>query len=81
MATWPPFAAFQAKPVDFYISDVEITVGGEVAFATAIGRCGDLSSGKKVDLAFRLTLGFRKQEGRWLIAHEHHSIPATDAGS
>ena len=36
----------------------------------------------------RLTLGLRKQHGRWVVAHEHHSFPdtsgsdyvATDAG-
>jgi ketosteroid isomerase-like protein len=27
---------------------------------------------------FRLTVGLRKTDGDWRIAHEHHSIPATD---
>ena len=79
MATWRTFFSWQAKPVEFDLHDVEITAGREVAFATAIGRCGDLSSGKKVGLEFRLTMGFRKHDGRWRIVHEHHSIPATDA--
>ena len=79
MATWPTFFAWQAKPVEFRFHDVHITAGTDVAFATAIGQCGDTSSGKKVDLAFRLTMGFRKVDGRWRIVHEHHSIPATDA--
>jgi ketosteroid isomerase-like protein len=26
----------------------------------------------------RLTMGLRKVDGRWLIAHEHHSFPMTD---
>jgi uncharacterized protein (TIGR02246 family) len=76
MATWGTFFAYQAKPVQFDFHDVAITAGTDVAFATAIGRCCDLSSGEKVDLEFRLTIGFRKLEGRWLITHEHHSIPA-----
>jgi uncharacterized protein (TIGR02246 family) len=79
MATWPPFFACQARPVEFDFHDVEITAGQDVAFATAIGHCGDMSSGKKVDLEFRLTMGFRKRDGRWQIAHEHHSLPAADA--
>jgi uncharacterized protein (TIGR02246 family) len=78
MATWDEFFAMQAKPVQFDFHDVEITAGNDVAFATAIGRCCDLSSGEKVDLEFRLTIGFRKDDGRWRIVHEHHSIPATD---
>jgi ketosteroid isomerase-like protein len=81
MATWQPFFAMQARPVEFMLRDVEITAGDEVAFATAVGRCGDLSSGTRVDLEFRLTIGFRKLGGRWIIVHEHHSIPATDAES
>jgi uncharacterized protein (TIGR02246 family) len=76
MATWQTFFAWQAKPVEFVFRDVEITAGNDVAFATAIGRCGDLSSGEKVELEFRLTLGLRKLDGRWRILHEHHSIPA-----
>jgi ketosteroid isomerase-like protein len=77
MATWQMFFAWQAKPVEFAFRDVEITAGKEVAFATAIGRCADLSSGEKLQLDFRLTMGFRKLDGRWRIMHEHHSIPAT----
>jgi ketosteroid isomerase-like protein len=26
----------------------------------------------------RLTLGLRKQDGRWLVTHEHHSFPHRD---
>ena len=71
------FFACQAKPVEFVFHDVEITAGKDVAFATAICRCADLSSGEKVQLEFRLTMGLRKLNGRWRIMHEHHSIPAT----
>jgi uncharacterized protein (TIGR02246 family) len=77
MATWETFFAWQAKPVQFDFHDIAITTGNVVAFATAIGRCCDLSSGEPVDLEFRLTMGFRKHEGQWRIVHEHHSIPAT----
>ncbi|HEX5125890.1 MAG TPA: nuclear transport factor 2 family protein [Rhodocyclaceae bacterium] len=78
MATWDTFFALQAKPVEFDFENVEIAVGGDVAFATAIGHCGDLSSGEKVRLEFRLTIGFRKRDGQWRIVHEHHSLPATE---
>ena len=77
MATWDTFFEWQAKPVQFDFHDIAITAGNDVAFATAIGRCCDLTSGEKVDLEFRLTMGFRKYDGRWRIVHEHHSIPAT----
>jgi uncharacterized protein (TIGR02246 family) len=77
MATWNLFYNGTAKPVQFDFHDIAVTAGAEVAFATAIGRCSDLSTGQKVDLEFRLTMGFRKQSGRWRIVHEHHSVPST----
>jgi ketosteroid isomerase-like protein len=47
---------------------------------TAIGHRGDLSTGKKVQFEFRLTMGFRKHAGHWRISREHHSLPAADTG-
>ena len=76
MATWEMFFKWQFKPVQFDFRDVEVTAGVDVAFATAIGTCCDLSSGQPVNLDFRLTMGFKKIDGKWRIMHEHHSIPA-----
>ncbi|MEV4116241.1 nuclear transport factor 2 family protein [Nonomuraea sp. NPDC049695] len=28
----------------------------------------------------RLTLGLRREDGRWVVAHEHHSFPYVAAG-
>jgi uncharacterized protein (TIGR02246 family) len=79
MATWQIFYPSQARPIEFYIEEVEFTASNEVAFATGIGRCSDIERNReKTDLKFRLTIGFRKQDGRWRIVHEHHSVPATD---
>jgi ketosteroid isomerase-like protein len=71
MATWQTFFASSAKPVSFDFEDVEITAGDDVAFNTE-------RNGEKTSLKFRLTMGFRKHDGRWLIIHEHHSLPATE---
>jgi ketosteroid isomerase-like protein len=49
----------------------------DVAFAVAIMRCGS-SPLEKEDLLFRLTIGLRKVDGDWRIAHEHHSVPSTE---
>jgi uncharacterized protein (TIGR02246 family) len=78
MATWDGFFEMQARPVRFDFRDIAVTAGSDVAFATAIGTCGDLSSGALVNLDFRLTMGLRKIDGKWRIMHEHHSIPATN---
>jgi ketosteroid isomerase-like protein len=34
--------------------------------------------GGKTDLKFRLTMGLRKDGDKWLIVHEHHSVPAQE---
>jgi uncharacterized protein (TIGR02246 family) len=77
MATWETFFTSAEKPVAFNLSDVKITAGNDVAFATATGRC--VSIDPKVgreELQFRLTIGLRKIDGQWCITHEHHSLPA-----
>ena len=77
MATWEPFLSWSEKPVAFDFHDVTVTAGRDVAFATAIGRCaGREPNGKREELKFRLTMGFRKIDGSWRVMHEHHSLPA-----
>jgi ketosteroid isomerase-like protein len=58
---------------------MEVTAGADVAFAFASMRCeGPGSDGEPEALDFRLTTCLSKIDGRWMIAHEHHSVPATD---
>jgi uncharacterized protein (TIGR02246 family) len=76
MATWETFFSAVEKPVTFHFTEVKITADDNVAFATAIGHCVDLSSGKRAPLDFRLTVGLQKIDSRWRIVHEHHSLPA-----
>jgi ketosteroid isomerase-like protein len=66
--TWDLFfKSSQGGPGSFDLSELEITVGDAVAFAHALVSV----AGSKA----RLTIGFRKAGGEWLIAHEHHSYP------
>ncbi|WP_413989995.1 YybH family protein [Labrys okinawensis] len=76
-ATWDLFLGWSSGPVKFEFSDIRITAGEDVAFATAHGHCyGPDDDGKPTDLDFRLTMGLRKIAGEWIIEHEHHSVPA-----
>jgi uncharacterized protein (TIGR02246 family) len=79
--TWPPFFDWQADGASFDITSLDVTVGNDVAYAFALLRCGtaqELTEHPAVRL--RLTLGLRKEQGRWVVAHEHHSFPdATSA--
>jgi ketosteroid isomerase-like protein len=77
MATWERFLSWSEKPVGFDFRDVKITAGKDVAFATAIGQCAGIDqNGKREELEFRLTIGFRKVDGQWRVMHEHHSLPS-----
>ncbi|MFE0627860.1 YybH family protein [Streptomyces sp. NPDC058864] len=72
---WPPFFAWQAMGASFEIVSLEVTVGGDVAFAHALLRCGTAEDfARDPEARLRLTFGLRKRDGRWVVAHEHHSF-------
>jgi uncharacterized protein (TIGR02246 family) len=78
--TWPEFFTWQANGASFEIESLEVTAGEHVAYAYALLRCGtptELAANPENRL--RLTLGLRKEDGRWVVAHEHHSF--ADDGS
>ena len=73
--TWPPFFEWQARGASFEIVSLEVTAGENVAYAHALLRCGmpeELAANP--DQRLRLTLGLRKEDGDWVVAHEHHSF-------
>jgi|ERR1700722_2761498 ketosteroid isomerase-like protein len=79
--TWYLFFRYHKPGTAFDIKELAVTVGSHVAFAAAIMHCGPDSSSNPADkdgFLFRLTVGLRKVDSEWRIAHEHHSIPATD---
>lgn len=62
--------------------DLEVTVGGDVAYAHGlIKMSGKKNDGEIVSLWFRSTIGLRKLDGEWEIAHEHNSVPFSMDGS
>ncbi len=77
--TWPPFFEWLRRGAVFEIISLEVTAGDGVAFATALLRCGNEEELKNdPDNRLRLTVGLRKQGGRWVVSHEHHSFPAQE---
>lgn len=54
-------------PGSFDVTELHVTAGETVAYCHALVRI--------FDSEVRLTMGLRKEDGRWLIAHEHHSYP------
>jgi len=77
--TWPGFFEWQASGAIFELVSLEVTAGTDVAFAHALLKCGpreEFDDGSPNRL--RLTLGLRKEDGRWVVTHEHHSFPSTE---
>jgi uncharacterized protein (TIGR02246 family) len=69
------FAAYPG-PVVFQVNDLAVTVGGDVAYSHSIQSASMTDKkGKKTTLTVRVTDGYKKVNGQWLIAHEHASIP------
>ena len=73
--TWPPFFEWQAQGASFEIVSLVVTAGGNVAFAYALLRCGTPQQlAENPEQRLRLTVGLRKEHGRWVVVHEHHSF-------
>ena len=75
-------ATFEAPPRR-EVTRLEISVDGDVAFATSIDSLTATPKGSadSFTLWFRVTLGLRRIDGRWLITHEHESVPFAMDGS
>ena len=72
-AEW--FASF-AAPIGFEVSDLNITASGDVAFSHGLNHVSATKAdGEKLDMWWRATTCFRKSDGKWLITHEHNSVP------
>ena len=73
--TWPPFFAWQASGAVFDIVELNVTEGEDTAFAWALLRCGtEQELAETPERRLRLTVGLRKEDGEWVVAHEHHSF-------
>jgi uncharacterized protein (TIGR02246 family) len=73
--TWPPFFEWQRSGGSFEIVSLDVTAGRDVAFAWALLRCGSEDELRDdPNNRLRLTVGLRKEGGRWVVAHEHHSF-------
>jgi ketosteroid isomerase-like protein len=69
------FSRFKGKP-KIAITDLGITVDGNVGFGHSFMRVmGTDTQGHSIDRTVRVTDGYRKIGGNWLIVHEHISVP------
>ena len=63
-------------PIDVEIKEAEIEASGELAILRQHARVSDRAKGKESGMWVRATVCYRKQGEKWLVIHEHTSIPA-----
>src|SRR5256885_711462 len=69
------FAAHQL-PLDYTVRNLTILGGGDLVCTHCFARIsGTLKNGKPTASWVRWTACFRQVAGRWLIAHDHISVP------
>jgi len=63
-------------PIECEIHELTITTGNDVAFSHNLSHfSGKKMDGGDIDMWIRVTLCYRKIDGRWNVTHEHVSVP------
>jgi ketosteroid isomerase-like protein len=73
---WKSLLASFNGPITADMTDLTISSSDNLGFGHSIQHITGIDrSGKKVDWTFRVTDCYRKIKGKWLIVHEHYSVP------
>jgi ketosteroid isomerase-like protein len=73
------FASF-AGAIDLQVHDLRIMAGEGVAYCSSLNRIrGAVVTGGEIDMWIRSTLCLTKEDGRWVITHQHTSVPFAPA--
>jgi PhnB protein len=69
-------------PIEFDTEKLELSTGTDTAFAYCFNRIGGTKkTGPSKEHWVRVTIGFQKTDGQWLVNHEHVSVPFYMDGS
>lgn len=74
---WEDFFGSTSGPIKLELTNLNITTdGGNLAFGHSIQHVtGQMKNGKPMDITVRVTDGYQKVDGKWLITVEHVSVP------
>jgi ketosteroid isomerase-like protein len=73
---WEGFLGGFKGPIKMELTDLDVVTDGKLAFGHNVQHMvATDKDGKPVDIVFRVTDGYRKVHGKWLIAEEHVSVP------
>jgi uncharacterized protein (TIGR02246 family) len=75
------FPTFQG-PIGYEIRDLKIAAGNGIGFCHSFNRItGTRTDSEETDVWVRVTVCWRRIDGKWKIAHEHQSVPFYMDGS
>jgi len=79
---WQDFLAAFPGPIQVQMTDLSVTADGKVGFGHRIDHLAlNDKDGKTTHYVVRVTHGYRKMDGKWLIVHEHASVPVDMASN
>ena len=62
--------------IDYQVRELTVAGNDDVAFSHSLNHvAGESREGGRVDAWVRVTVGYRKVGGKWLVTHEHVSMP------
>ena len=69
------FAAMSG-PIAYEMHDLRITMSAEVAFCHSVSHIkATRANGEPANYWVRVTVGFQKRNGQWMMIHDHVSMP------
>ena len=73
---WRTFLGSLDGPVTVELTDLDVGVDRNLAYSHSIQHVtGSDKQGKKLDMTLRVTDVYQRIRGRWLVIHEHVSVP------
>lgn len=73
---WQDFLSSFQEPITFEISGLNVTAVGDLGYGYSFQRvAGKSTDGSAVNMTVRVTDVYRKIDGKWLVVHEHISVP------
>ena len=62
--------------IGYEVRDLQVAADGDVGYCSFVYHVsGTLRDGNEVSMWVRATLGCRRIDGRWVITHDHESVP------
>ncbi|GAC1646439.1 MAG: nuclear transport factor 2 family protein [Chloroflexota bacterium] len=69
------FSSFEG-PIGYEMRDLSILTGGDLAVTHSLNRySGTQTGGVAINMWVRATVCYRRIDSRWMITHEHQSVP------